>query len=51
MLDNIKDNETVAWAVDKFMKVSFLTLLVYGTILIANKVLGLTFDFSAGFGI
>jgi len=51
VLDILKDNETVAWAVDKFLKVGLVSFLVYGSLLIADKVLGLTFNFTAGFGI
>jgi len=51
VLDTLKENETVAWAVDKFLKVGLIGFLSLSVILLLKAVLGLEFDFSMGLGI
>jgi len=51
VLDTIKENETVQWAVDKFVKIGLGGFLVISVILILKAVLGFEFDFSASLGI
>jgi len=51
VLNNLKDSETVAWAVDKFLKVGLIGFIVLSVALIAKATMGFTFDVSVGLGL
>lgn len=50
MLEEIKENETVKWAVNKFLKYGLGLFLVIGIVLILQKTVGFWFDIKAGLG-
>ena len=49
--ESLKENETVAWAIDKFLKVGLGGFLILSIILLLKAVLGLEFDFGMSLGI
>ena len=51
VFDKIKENETVAWATDKFVKAGLIGFIVLGSILILHEVLDLVIDVTVSFGV
>ena len=51
VLDKLKENETLMNAIDNFVKVTTMGGLIIGTLLVLEKIFGLTFDISIGLGL
>ena len=50
-IEDLKDNDAVQWAIDKFIKVGLVGFLIIAILLVMKIVFGLHFTFEAGFNL